>query len=240
MCSNGQAKCQEKLKTLNNSLRKYITFDKPYRSQTVSSILKIPKSLDDYIYKMRKVHKGNAVREVIKAEKKGYIFDFFNIKNHTVDLVEINYSMKYRQGRKMSTAYHKSVEEYGGIPSKLFDIQKPICDLHYNKWIGVFLPDSNHMQGPINVKRRLVGYINLTRFGSIVIYGSILGHGEFLKDGIMYFLNQKIIDFLINHNKKNDINIEYILYAGWDDGGIGLQRWKKRNLFRPFYLKQLN
>ena len=189
---------------------------------------------------MRKVHQGNAVRDIKKAERIGYICDFFNTKNHTVDLVEINHSLKYRQGRKMSDNYNKSVEEFGGTPNKLLKIEESICDLHYNKWIGVFLPDSNHMQGDINIKRKLVGYVNLLRYGSILVIGSILGHGKFLKHGIMYFLNQNIVDFIIGRNQKSEINIDYMLYAGWDDGGIGLQRWKKRNLFEPFYLKRLS
>ena len=84
--------CQRHIREINNNLKRYVTRGKPYRKQVISAILPVPLSLVDYVKRMRKIHKGNAVREVKKAEKKEYYYEVFHIQNHVEDLVEINHS----------------------------------------------------------------------------------------------------------------------------------------------------
>ena len=237
-CRSGDL-CQSHLKTINNALQKYITNGKPFRTQVVSALLSIPISLEEYVQRMRKIHKGNAVREVIKAEKKGYTFDVFHVQNHVVDLVEINHSKEFRQGRKMTKSYQNDVEHYGGLPDKIKTVKPPDCPLHFYQWMGVFKSDKRHAQGSLLVGRKLVGYINLIRHGNLILYGSILGHGDFLNDGIMYFLNQKTLEWVMAKDTPEKQGINYIMYAGWFDGTEGLKKWKKRTLFSPFYLRIL-
>ena len=222
---------------MNDILLKYQTSDKPYRKQTISALLSTPSSIDDYIRGQRKIHKGNAVREVTKAERRGYFFNLFDVKDYISDVVDINHSKKVRQGRTMTKNYKMSLKDYEHSLNESNIYEGNNCSLHFSKWAGVFLNDKNNENK--NNQNRLVGYINLIRHGTIIIYASILGHGDYLNDGIMYFLNQKCLEFIINSKNVKGPKIDFILYAGWNDGTIGLQKWKKRNLFSPHFLKIL-
>jgi hypothetical protein len=231
--------CQDHIKQIDYNLQKYVTKRKPFRKQKVSAIQLVPLSLVDYIKGMRKIHKGNAVREVQKAEKKNYHCEIFHVQNHIEDFVEINHSKEIRQGKKMTKSYQKDIRDYGGLPKTIQPMETPECPVHFSQWIGVFKPMEGHKQGEILVGKQLVGYINLIRLGEIILYGSILGHGDYLKDGIMYLLNHKAIEWILTSDKSKNQRIKYIMYAGWNDGTEGLQKWKKRTLFAPFYLKSL-
>jgi hypothetical protein len=229
--------CQRHIREINNNLKRYVTSGKPYRKQVISAILPVPLSLVDYVKRMRKIHKGNAVREVKKADKKEYYCEVFHMQNHVEDLVEINHSKEIRQGRKMTKSYQKDIKDYGGFPVDLQPVESPECSVHFSQWMGVFKPMEGHKQGTLLVGKKLVGYINLIRHGEIILYGSILGHGDFLNDGIMYLLNHRTIEWVLTPDIPDNQGIKYIMYAGWFDGTEGLQKWKKRTLFQPYYLK---
>jgi hypothetical protein len=53
----------------------------------------------------------------------------------------------------------------------------------------------------------------------------------------MYLLNHRTIEWLLTPDIPDYQGIKYIMYAGWFDGTEGLQKWKKRTLFQPYYLK---
>ena len=55
----------------------------------------------------------------------------------------------------------------------------------------------------------------------------------------MYLLNNEIIKWIIDKEQIMSNGIKYIMYAGWRDGSDGLKRWKKRTLFKPYYLKTI-
>jgi len=225
---------------MNINLKNYVTKRKPFRKQKITAILPVPSLIEDYVCGMRKIHKGNAVREVKKAEKKDYHCEIFHVQNHVEDLVDINHSKKIRQGRKMTKSYQKDIRDYGGLPKTIQPMETPECPVHFSQWIGVFKPIDGYKQGTLLVKKKLVGYINLIRLGEIILYGSILGHGNYLKDGIMYLLNHKTIEWILSLEHPNNQEIKYIMYAGWFDGTEGLKKWKKRTLFRPNYLRILD
>ena len=52
----------------------------------------------------------------------------------------------------------------------------------------------------------------------------------------MYNLHFNIMKWIYDNSKYTQ-GIEYILYAGWENGrGPGLQQWKKKLLWAPFYM----
>ena len=225
------------LKSWNN---KYLTSNEPFRKQVVSAILPVPDSMDIYIKQMRKIHKGNAVRLVNRANNNGFLCSLFTMQNHIEDIVEINHSKQIRQGRKMKNSYLQTVEEFGGLPNKLVPYKNPDCHLHYSQFYGVFCRIQGYKQGSLIVNKKLVGYVNLLRYGEIILYNRILGHGHYLNDGIMYLLNHAVLQWIIEIEANHKENLKCIMYGGWFDGKEGLQKWKKRTLFQPYYLKLLD
>jgi hypothetical protein len=89
-------------------------------------------------------------------------------------------------------------------------------------WHGVFKNAYDDNGG-----RLLVGYIQLKRFGDLLLYSTILGHGDFLGRGIMPALHLEILRSLDKTTAK------WLMYAGWNDGGKGLQLWKRKAGFDP-------
>ena len=93
------------------------------------------------------------------------------------------------------------------------------------------------VKGEIITNKQLIGYVSLERNGELLLYSRIIGHGDHLKNGIMYLLNQEIIRWIIDGESQVTDGIKYIMYAGWNDGTAGLKMWKKRTLFKPYYLQ---
>jgi len=207
--------------------------------QLESAIMTTPSTIDEYLSQMRKVHKGNAVRDANKAKKMKYYCKEFARQNHIVDIVDINLSSEIRQGRKMTSSYQKSVEEMGGYPAVEAEIPELISNTDYNKLFGVFSPQENHKQGKLSLDCKLCGYISFTRMGEISLYGQILGHCDHLKNGVMYLLNEFIVNLVSAKDTPDFRGIKYIMYGSHCSGTDGLKMWKKRTLFKPYYLNIL-
>ena len=216
---------------------RYIYTDKPFKNQIVSAVLNLPNSINYYIKNMRSIHKGNAVRTVQKAIKLGYFCERFNEKTFISDIIEIHHSKEERQGRKMDSHYLINLDEMGGYPKIYFKPNVPKCNYHWHTIFGVFLKINGYKQGEIITNKQLIGYVSLERNGELLLYSRIIGHGDHLKNGIMYLLNQEIIRWIIDGKSQVTDGIKYIMYAGWNDGTAGLKMWKKRTLFKPYYLQ---
>jgi len=209
-------------------------------NQYIASLLKIPDSMEDHIKVMRKIHKGNAVRDISKAKRCGYFCDLFLRENYIPDIFEINHSKPIRQGRPMAGGYTHDIEKLGGEPHEYKKIF-PINLWNPNDWccwIGVFIPEKSHQQGKIITDKRLCGYINFYRSGELGVFNQILGHGSHLKNGIMYFLYEYIISRIVVAPIPIFKNIRYIYYGPHTSGTKGLHLWKKRTLFKPCYINK--
>ena len=221
-------------------LDRYITKKNPFKKQVVSAVLNIPISIDSYIADMKKVHKGNSVRDINKAFKKEYYCKRINYKTYIPDIFKINSSKDERQGRKMDDNYLVSIEEMGGAPKEYYPPRTKSCYFHWTTNYGVLIKEQGHSQGDVLTNSKLVGYITLERYGELLLYSRIMGHGGHLKNGIMYLLNHEIIKWIIDKKQIMSNDIKYILYAGWSDGSDGLKMWKKRTLFKQYYLKKID
>lgn len=234
-----QEVCQKYRSTfMKRMVGKYVTAQgKPFPGQLVSAIIDVHDfNYDEYIAKLRKIHKGNAVRDSIKAEKAGYVCKQFVWSNFIPDIVEINHSKEERCGRRMSDSYRRDVAEMGGAPQKLKVMKDPVCPVHHTYCWGIFESREGYAQGEVATGEKLLGYIKFKRNGNFAAYTQILGHGEYLKKGIMYRLHYTVMEWIAESLKKELQGLEYVLYGTIDSGGKGLQQWKKRSLFEGVYL----
>lgn len=216
---------------------RYITEDKPFDKQVVSAVLDVRDlGWDDYMSGVKKRYKGNVLRDARKAERAGFICRPFARKVHLPDLVEINHSKEKRCGGPMREAYLKSLKEMGGPPKKTLPVPEPDCPLHYDIWWGVFEPVEGYTQGNVVTNERMIAYIDFRRVGNFALYSLILGHGDYLKYGIMYRLHFQIVEWILSRSEPTVQGLDFLVYAGFNQGGEGLQLWKKKTLYEPGYL----
>lgn len=194
---------------------------------------------ESYYGAVRKVHKGNAIREAKKAEREGFIAKLFAWSNHIPDIYEINTSKSVRSGGEMRAAYARSIEELGGPPTALAQVSQPKCPLHHTYAWGLFRPSPGYMQGGVVTDEQLLAYVKLKRTGNYAAYSSILGHGDYLQYGIMYKLHYAIMDWCFAERGGLTRSLDFLLYGAMESGGEGLQLWKKRALFTPARLQLL-
>lgn len=216
---------------------KYVGRDGPFRGQLASAVIPLGDfAYDDYMARVKQVHKGAAIRQSKKSDRAGFVCKPFEWSNHIPDIVDINTSMDTRSGGDMKPAYLRTVEEMGGPPTKLKPVSPAKCPVHCTTCWGVFEPVPGHTQGEVVTDERLLAYIKLKRQGSLAIYTSILGHGDYLGQGIMYRLHYAIMQSIGEQLEQTMKGLEYVLYGAVDSGAGGLQMWKKRCLFESAYL----
>lgn len=194
----------------------------------------------------RKIHTGNAVRGARKATERGYHSKFFDPRTFVGDLVEIDQSAPERQGSAMAGHYGMSVEERGGYPSSFFPPEEPSENLAWDRYFGVFRPDPGHTQGDVVVDERLLSYVKLRRVGPFLFYGTILGHSDHLREGVMYRMHLDLVDYVLRNRRllvggdetadRSLAGARLLGYARYFGLGEGLLMWKKRMLFGPGYV----
>src|SRR5262249_27342184 len=133
-----------------------------------------------------------------RCQKSGYSVreidpDQFNTEIHT-----INVSMPERQGRKMDPTYIAVKSSYR----------------EEGEWLYL---------GVCNSSGALVGYLFIHKIGEVAYVGPVLGHGDFLKDGVMYLLFTEAVSSLIQSS-----NCRYFMYDMFFGGSEGLRLFKTR------------
>lgn len=240
----GQCGCKKSAQCIwfENQMREklvglYIAEEQPFEKQIVAAWLDVKNLVfEEYVTRAKKLHKGSGVRNAKKAERQGFVCKPFFHDLFIPDIVAINHSKKERCGRQMSEPYRRSVEEMGGSPTRYQEVRPPDCPVHYDYWWGVFASEPGYQQGEVTTDERLVAYIRLRRNGNYALYGQILGHGDYLKYGIMFFLHFSIVRWILARKDPCTVGLENLIYAGFYQGKEGLQLWKKKMLFEPAYL----
>ncbi|MDX1454550.1 MAG: hypothetical protein R3217_03755 [Gammaproteobacteria bacterium] len=216
---------------------KFIGIGDVIEGQVITACLDLGfESFDDYEKACRKISKGNAIRDAKKADKAGYYVKPFDRRMHIPDIVEINTSKEVRSGGKMKASYRRSIDEMGGAPSKHFETEMPSCPVHYDLWWGIFEKVDGYKQGDVVTNERLLAYIDLRRLGDYGLYSMIIGHGDYLKDGVVNRLHLGVMEWLLEAGNACGEGFKSLMYAGYYQGGDGLRRWKKRFAFEPTYL----
>ncbi len=144
-----------------------------------TAILKVNKTEENYL----KSIKSQSRNKINKALKNNVVCRIFNWNDFLDDIYEIHKSKVFRQGKKMSESYLK-------FPEKINDENESAEIFH----IGAFQ------------NGKLIGYIEWFCWGNFAATNRLLGHGDFLKLGIMNLLFFESYKFSL---KKN---IEYLAY----------------------------
>jgi hypothetical protein len=216
---------------------KYIAHGQPFEKQIVAACLPVSElNYHEYIQKIKKQYKGASIRQSKKADREGFVCKPFNYALFVPDIVEINHSKEQRCGRPMTEPYKRSVEELGGEPTAKYSFVQPKCSIHYDLWWGIFQYRHGYKQGMIVTDEKLLGYIRLRRNGNYALYAQILGHGDFLKFGIIYRLHLAIMEWISCGGDGLTSELALLIYAGFYSGQHGLQIWKKKLLFSPAFL----
>lgn len=190
---------------------------------------------EEYMRRIRQIHKGAALRQSRKADRQGYVCKQFVWKNFLPDIVEINTSKEVRSGGVMRRPYRRTVEQLGGLPRKYVPLKDPACPVHCTYCWGVFERRPGYRQGDVSTDEKLLAYIKVKRQGSLGIYTSILGHGDYLQFGIMYRLHYAVMQWLAENLDGRLRGLRYLMYGALESGNTGLQQWKRRGLFQGVY-----
>lgn len=153
-----------------------------------------------------RVDHRTARKRADRCRRLGYRFAPIERHEYVDDIYAINTSLAERQGRPMSAGY---LERPSASPDPAYP-----CDRHRVNPYGVL---SGH---------RLVAYLWCYRSGDLALVSSILGHGEHLRDDVMYLLMQGTIE----HESEQR---GFLVYNRHDSGTDGLRYYKERCGFEP-------
>jgi hypothetical protein len=181
------------------------------------------KSFADYTSAVTKSSHGNDNRHVSKAQRSG-----FRSRNLGADLdayagsiQDIRQSKLFRAGGLVFDAIFK---DQARKIDRSHAFVSPLCDQHWTILWGVFAPDHSE---------RLVAYAVLRRSGNLVRTLQIMGHGEFMRKGVMNLLIFDITRWLLEGQETVIQGVQYFLYGAVEHGGRGLCDWKRRHQFQP-------
>lgn len=159
----------------------------------------------DYLNSIR--GKNSAGYFARRAENAGYRFTEIDPNQLKDEIFEINTSAPVRHNKKMPESYTDKNMTY------------PVNE--FIKYFGVFKGN------------KLVAYLYLRDIGDIWHINRLLGHIDFLKDGIMYLLLVKTISSIIENKRL----ARYVLYDTFLGSTDGLTLYKKRIGFSPYRVK---
>lgn len=168
--------------------------------QNQPAMLAIPKNISDYFRLI-----GDKSRNMIsKARKSGYVYQKVDPDKYVDDVVEIRVSNPMRQGVPIPQYFY---ERPARILTELFDCE---CKLHHEDFYGIFKDG------------KLVAYTTIFFYGQLAQVNHILGHSDFLKDGVMNLLMAEVVGEIVE--KKPWVKAINYLYLDpvSKGGGTGL------------------
>ncbi len=168
-----------------------------------TAILKIPETEEKYLSMI----KSQSRNKINKAIKNNIVCKNFVWNDFLDDIYEIHKSKAFRQGKLMS----KSYLEY----PKSFNDENELAEVIH---LGAFQNE------------KLVGYVEWFRWGNFAATNRLLGHGDFLKLGIMNLLFFESCKFSLKNN------IEYLAYYTMLNNS-SLDKFKKNIGFKNFLIK---
>ena len=184
---------------------------KLFRNKTLGVALidlNLYKNFDEYSDAIK--GKNYALRYVKKAIKKGYLFIEIDRNDYIDDIYEINTSTEQRQGKPMGEGYLQKVNSYKN-------------EANY-RYFGV-----------VNSENRLVAYCNIAFYGEFALIVTLLGHKNYLNDGIMYLMMVEFNKIMFEEYKQK--GYKYIMYDTFFGASEGLKRFKKRLKYQPYKVK---
>ena len=183
-------------------------------------------TFSDYASAVSKKSKGNDNRRVKAAIKKGYNSRIIHRHGYDADIQDIHRSKLFRAGGLVFAALMASKQT---AVNQLIQPEPPTCHEHWSIAWGVFAPTATG--------ERLVAFAWIRRTGNFVLMRDIMGHGDFLRDGVVKLLMFDMVKWLLERADPCVQGIEYFKYGSMEDGKVGLLEWKRRMKFVPFLLQ---
>jgi hypothetical protein len=185
-------------------------------------------TFSDYALAVSRQSRGNDNRMVKKATRKGY-----QSRNLGVELDIYEASVQAIHRSKMFRTDGFVFDLLAAPKSHLSDRFQaptaPFCNQHWAIMWGVFTPHNNG--------ERLIAYANIGRTGNFVRTLLLMGHADFLRDGVMKLLFFDIVKWLLDRQDPFVHGIQYFLYGAIEHGRPGMFEWKRRFQFKPVLLK---
>jgi hypothetical protein len=182
-----------------------------FRKKTIGvALLPINNSADGYLESVN--GKNSAAYYSRKAERKGYTFSKIDPNDYVDDIYAINTSKPERQGRSMAQQYVAKVDHY---------------EMQENwRYFGV-----------LSAEGKLVSYAWVPCHGQVWLLGTLLGHGDYLNDGVMYLLVTKVVLEMYSeiYTSKN----MYLMYDMFLGAQKGLRDFKLKCGFLPYRVRWL-
>jgi hypothetical protein len=235
--------CKARAAKAPQDLKSYIAFDEKvdddnYPLRRFAAAIRLSDYADyaAFCQYVKTFSGGERIRLVKRAQKNGYFVEPCALATFSADRLDIHHSKEMRQGQPIRGVCLQTIEEMGGLPTSYVRPSPPQCENYWIVSFGVFLPEPGHKQGDVQVDKRMVAYINLNRVGDFAFYGTILGHGAHLANGVMDLCHHHIVELLLDKRPAWAANLRYIWYAGMEDGTPGLYQWKRRSGFKPYRL----
>lgn len=170
------------------------------------ALIELPGQFETYL----KGSRMNNLRHArTRALKLGYVVKRFKSLDHRDDVILINRSAEQRCGRLMSNDYVDDVAVNGYLTQ-------------YPDILGVF-DKENHLRA----------YLNPLLRGEVCVLSRIIGHKQFLNDGIMYLLLSELVKILISDHPQ----IKFLMYDTFIGATKGLRFFKEQCGFVPFRVK---
>lgn len=168
------------------------------------SLMTVPDSLEEW----RAEHR-TARKRADRSRRLGYEFAEIDRSQYADDIYEINTSLSHRQGRPMGDGYRTR-----NVPGRLPDYP---CARHNIRTYGVTYE--------FGLDSPLVAYLTLYREHELALVSMILGHGDHLRNDIMYLLFAGVVEDQAGLGG-------WFYYNRHDSGTEGLRYYKERQGFR--------
>lgn len=163
-----------------------------------ASVLAVPETAAQW----RSEHR-TARKRAWRAERLGYFFAEVDFSMWSDDIFAVNTSMSERQGRPMSDGYTTRRAH------RQLSADQTRCPHHRTHTYGVLRDE------------RLLAYLTMHRAGDLGMISMILGHGDHLRNDIMYLLAAGMVE---EHAGSGG----WFYYNRHDSGTDGLVYYKER------------
>lgn len=181
---------------------------KVFKNKTIGvCLLEKPQSFEAYLSGKSRQNLRTCRNRSIKN---GYRFSEIDVRDYADGILEINKSKTVRQGREMDESY--------------FDKDAVIDGSLDKQCFGVF--DNNG---------KIIAYCYLIEAGNFVIVSRLLGHADYLKEGVMYYMIGTCVEQWVNGERWRDV--KYFFYDTFFGATAGLKKFKVDLGFVPYKVK---
>ena len=204
----GDERCE---RIYRNFTRPHPKFPLVKKKEWGVALVELPNDVNDF----RRGKKMQALRTNSRfATNKGYVFTWINPSEHIKEIMEINTSSEMRGGRPM--------------------------DRHYVEWemVEKYFTTTDAIPAVVDADGRARAYVDVVTVGEVAILSRILGHAQYLSNGIMYLLIEGLVDHLVAQKQETGLPL-WLMYDTFGLPGAreGLRYFKERLGFRPYRVK---